>query len=148
MLPFGSVARYQLLYIIIISNLAKQSTWKSTVKRDITEDKKLLNTRSNVFIFLNQKEVLPFIFDLTLINSIVCLYLCVGEGGGEGEGGGGWYIFYFHRLVISKMIIAMSLKLLRLGKHSDYHIYMKCCAIWYNLYNLKNVKDTHGRVFF
>ena len=89
MLPFGSVARYQLLYIIIISNLAKQSTWKSTVKRDITEDKKLLNTRSNVFIFLNQKEVLPFIFDLTLINSIVCLYLCVGEGGGEGEGGGG-----------------------------------------------------------
>ena len=89
MLPFGSVARYQLLYIIIISNLAKQSTWKSTVKRDITEDKKLLNTRSNVFIFLNQKEVLSFIFDLTLINSIVCLYLCVGEGGGEGEGGGG-----------------------------------------------------------
>ena len=145
MLPFGSVARYQLLYIIIISNLAKQSTWKSTVKRDITEDKKLLNTRSNVFIFLNQKEVLSFIFDLTLINSICCLYLCVGRGGGEE---GGWYIFYFHRLVNSKMIIAMSLKLLRLGKHSDDHIYMKRCAIWYNLYNLKNVKDTHGRVFF
>ena len=58
------------------------------MKRDITEDKELLNTRSNVFIFLNQKEVLSFIFDLTLINSIVCLYLCVGEGGGEGEGGG------------------------------------------------------------
>ena len=25
-------------------------------------------------------------------------------------------------------------------------IYVMCCAIWYHVYNLKNVKNTHGRV--
>ena len=25
-------------------------------------------------------------------------------------------------------------------------IYVLCCAIWYHLYNFKNVRNTHGRV--
>ena len=36
----------------------------------------------------------------------------------------------------------------------DVHIvyftrrYVMCCVIWHHLYNLKNVKNTHGRVLF
>ena len=28
----------------------------------------------------------------------------------------------------------------------DQAVYVVCCAIWYHLYNLKNVKNTHGGV--
>ena len=34
----------------------------------------------------------------------------------------------------------------RMGQYEKSEIYVMRCAIWYHLYNLKNVKNTDGRV--
>ena len=37
-------------------------------------------------------------------------------------------------------------KVLVLGYPRHYTTNVVCCVIWYHLYSLKNVKNTHGRV--